>query len=195
MPIALARETVETPLGAFTLVADRDGVLCAADFADCESRMRGLLDRRFGPAGYDLLSERVPATIKAALTAYFNGDLPALDRIALSTAGSAFQHNIWTAVRTIAPGRTLTYAQLAHRVGRHRAARAVGRANGANPLCIVIPCHRLVGASGALTGYAGGIERKRWLLEHEARHAAGLGDRRHAATKPRNHVASPRERL
>ena len=195
MPIALARETVATPLGAFTLVADREGDLCAADFADCESRMRGLLDREFAPAGYELLPDPVCAETKAALARYFAGELTAIDRIAVERRGSVFQQSVWCALRTIPPGRTATYSQLAHALGRPQAARAVGHANGANPLCIVVPCHRLVGANGALTGYSGGIERKRWLLEHEARHAAGSSDRRHAATKPRDHVASLRERL
>jgi methylated-DNA-[protein]-cysteine S-methyltransferase len=202
MPIALIRETVETPLGAFILVADHEGILRAADFADCESRMRALLDRRFGPAGYDLLSGSIPAATKAAVAAYFAGDLTAIDRIPIAGGGTVFQQSVWSSLRTIEPGRTVTYSQLAHGLGRPQAARAVGHANGANPLCIVVPCHRLVGANGALTGYGGGIERKRWLLEHEVRHAARLdagglssepdcaGHSRHAARTSRKRAAS-----
>ena len=168
MPLAFAIEPVETPLGPLLLVADGERVLRAAEFADCEIRLRGLLDRRLGRAGYELLPGPVPATITAALAAYFAGDLAAITRIPVKTGGTAFQNTVWSALRAIAPGRTLTYSRLAHALDKPRSARAVGHANGANPICIVVPCHRLVGADGALTGYAGGIARKRWLLNHEA---------------------------
>jgi methylated-DNA-[protein]-cysteine S-methyltransferase len=168
MPRTLAIETVETPLGPLLLVADSEGVLRAAEFADCEARMRRLLDRQLGHAGYELRPGPVPNTIKAALAAYFAGDLMAIERIPVNTGGTAFQNAVWSALRAIASGRTVTYSQLAHTLGKPRSARAVGHANGANPVCIVVPCHRLVGADGALTGYGGGVERKRWLLNHEA---------------------------
>ena len=168
MPLTLAVETVETPLGPLLLVADSEGVLRAAEFADCEARMRRLLHRRLGRAGYELRPGPVPNTIKAALAAYFAGDLMAIERIPVNTCGTAFQNAVWSALRAIAPGQTVTYSQLARTLGKPRSARAVGHANGANPVCIVVPCHRLVGADGALTGYGGGIERKRWLLHHEA---------------------------
>ena len=171
MSLALAIGTMDTPLGAFLPVTDDEGVLRAADFADCEARLRRLLDRRLGRASYELASGRVPATIKAALEAYFAGDLAAIGRIPLTAGGTAFQNAVWIALRAIAPGHPLTYSQLAVQMGRPRSARAVGHANGANPFSIIVPCHRLVGADGALTGYAGGIARKRWLLDHEARHA------------------------
>jgi methylated-DNA-[protein]-cysteine S-methyltransferase len=174
MTLALAIEMVETPLGAVLLAADGDGILRAADFADCEARLRGLLDRRLGHDGYELLPGPVRAAIKAALAAYFAGDLAAIGRIPVQAGGTAFQNAVWSGLRAIEPGRTVTYSQLASNLGKPRSARAVGHANGANPICIVVPCHRLVGADGALTGYSGGIARKRWLLHHEAakgRHA------------------------
>jgi methylated-DNA-[protein]-cysteine S-methyltransferase len=171
MSLALAIGTMDTPLGALLLVTDNEGLLHAADFADCEARLRKLLDRRLGRSGYRLASGRVPTTIKAALEAYFAGDLAAIDRVPVTAGGTAFQSTVWTALRAIAPGRPLTYSQLANQMGRPRSARAVGHANGANPFAIIVPCHRLVGADGTLTGYAGGIERKRWLLDHEARYA------------------------
>jgi methylated-DNA-[protein]-cysteine S-methyltransferase len=172
--LTLTMENLATPLGAFILVADEQGRLRAAEFADGEDIMRKLLDRRFGPSAYRLSPGRVPEKIKSALTAYFSGRLGAIGRIALQTDGTPFQNVVWTALQAIEPGRPLTYSALARRLGRPQSARAVGHANANNPLCIVIPCHRLVGASGALTGYSGGIERKRWLLDHEARHSRAI---------------------
>jgi methylated-DNA-[protein]-cysteine S-methyltransferase len=102
-----------------------------------------------------------------ALQAYFAGELARLNDITCATAGTPFQRMVWGALRTIPPGRTLSYGALAARLDRPSAARAVGLANGANPISVVIPCHRLVGANGALTGYGGGLGRKRWLLAHE----------------------------
>jgi methylated-DNA-[protein]-cysteine S-methyltransferase len=171
MSLSLSLGTMDTPLGGFLVAADDEGVLCAADFADCEARLRGLLDRRLGRARYQLASGRVPKPIEASLGAYFAGDVAAIDTVPVNADGTAFQNAVWTALRAIAPGRPLTYSQLANALGRPRSARAVGHANGANPFSIIVPCHRLVGADGALTGYAGGIGRKRWLLDHEARHA------------------------
>ncbi len=103
----------------------------------------------------------------AALRAYFAGDLTAIDNLPVETAGTLFQRLVWRALREIPCGQTISYAQLAQRIGRPAAARAVGLANGANPVSIVVPCHRVIGASGSLTGYGGGLERKRWLLTHE----------------------------
>jgi methylated-DNA-[protein]-cysteine S-methyltransferase len=166
--IQLTMEVVETPLGDVILVTDKNDVLRATDFADCESRLRRLLDRRLGH--HELSNGTAPIAIKRALAAYFAGDIAAIESIPISGAGTPFQESVWANLRSIAPGSPLTYGDLAGNLGRSGSARAVGHANGANPFCIVVPCHRLVGASGALTGYSGGIERKRWLLDHEARH-------------------------
>jgi methylated-DNA-[protein]-cysteine S-methyltransferase len=170
-PLPLVAETIATPLGAVLLVTDREDHVRAADFADCENRLRRLLDRRLGRSGYELARGSVPKAIETALEAYLSGDLSALGRIPLKTGGTAFQDAVWAALRSVEPGRPVTYAALAHRLGRAGSARAVGHANGANPICIVISCHRLIGADGALTGYSGGLARKRWLLDHEARYA------------------------
>jgi methylated-DNA-[protein]-cysteine S-methyltransferase len=114
------------------------------------------------------LSEgRAPEFVRTALGAWFDGELGALDRLAVRTGGTAFQQTVWAALRTIPAGETWTYGRLAAAVGSPKAARAVGLANGANPVAIIVPCHRVIGANGALTGYAGGVERKRWLLAHE----------------------------
>ena len=163
-------ETIETPIGDLVLIADGTGALRMAEFADCRHRMDRWFSRRLGSAR--LVEGKVPEAITAAFAAYFDGDLAALGRIPVALDGTAFQNEVWSALREIAPGRTFAYGAFAERLGRPQSARAVGHANGANPLSIVVPCHRLVGADGALTNYGGGIERKRWLLEHEARHAA-----------------------
>jgi methylated-DNA-[protein]-cysteine S-methyltransferase len=164
----------KTPLGDILLVVDGDGVLRAADFADCEDRLRRLLGRRLRPATYRLAAGRAPAAISQPVDAYFDGELGATQSIPISLDGSAFQEEVWEASRKIEPGFVITYAGLATRIGRPQAARAVGHANAANPFCVIVPCHRLIGANGDLTGYSGGVERKRWLLDHEAKQPSRL---------------------
>jgi methylated-DNA-[protein]-cysteine S-methyltransferase len=100
------------------------------------------------------------------LRAYFAGDLRDFD-LPLSLSGTEFQRRVWTALRGIPYGETISYGELARRIGRPSASRAVGAANGCNPISIIVPCHRVIGADGTLTGYGGGLDRKRWLLGHE----------------------------
>ena len=173
MVLLLRRESLSTPVGRVVLLLDDAGALRALDFEDFDGRMRRLLDRHYGPGGWAIADHAGPSTAAAtALAAYFAGDLAALDRVETRTGGTAFQRDVWSELRAIAPGAAVTYGELARRLGRPAAVRAVGAANGANPVAVVAPCHRVVGAGGALTGYAGGLQRKRWLLEHEHRHAA-----------------------
>jgi methylated-DNA-[protein]-cysteine S-methyltransferase len=101
------------------------------------------------------------------LRAYFAGELAALDAVAVAPPGTPFQQEVWKELRTIGPGRTISYGELAKRVGRPDASRAVGLANARNPVALVIPCHRVIGSNGKLTGYAYGLDAKRWLLRHE----------------------------
>jgi methylated-DNA-[protein]-cysteine S-methyltransferase len=108
-----------------------------------------------------------PGGLTAAMSAYFGGDLAAIDMLPVETGGTPFQRSVWRALRDIPCGTTISYAELARRIGRPSAVRAVGLANGSNPVGIVVPCHRVIGSNGTLTGYGGGIERKRWLLAHE----------------------------
>ncbi len=108
---------------------------------------------------------------EAFLSCYFDGDLGYSPDIRLDWRGTPFQLGVWKALRSIVPGATASYRQLAARVGRPKAMRAVGRAVGANPLSILVPCHRVIGADGSLTGYAGGLSVKEYLLQHEGRHA------------------------
>ena len=155
------------PVGEIVLVTDSDAMLRALDFADYEERMLRLLARHYGR--FDLREGEAPATITSALDRYFAGDTTALDALPVATGGTEFQRTVWAALRTIPAGATTGYGALAAKIGKPGAARAVGLANGLNPIGIVVPCHRVIGANGTLTGYAGGVERKRWLLEHEAR--------------------------
>ena len=175
-PVVLTTETIATPIGDLVLVVDEAGALVAAEFADVRHRLDRWLDRRLAAGRTALRAGRVPDAVKAAFAAYFDGDLAAFDALPIKLDGTSFQNDVWAALRSIAPGRTFGYGAFAERLGRSQSARAVGAANGANPLSIVVPCHRLVGADGDLTNYGGGLERKRWLLEHEARHARPASD-------------------
>lgn len=159
----------DSPLGTLLLVTDEQGQLRALDFDDFEARMHRLLNRHYGQ--YALQESPTPATLSSSLQDYFDGDLSALDNYPSATNGTAFQRKVWQALPTIPAGTTMTYGQLALRIGCPTASRAVGLANGANPLAIIVPCHRVVGSTGKLTGYGGGIERKRWLLDHEQKFA------------------------
>lgn len=161
----LTLTTYTAPLATLLLVTDSDGALRALDFADYDERMRRLLARHYG--SFELIPGPAPAALISALDAYFAGDLAALERVPVATGGSSFQRSVWAALRAIPPGTTTSYGALAAALGNPGASRAVGLANGSNPIGIVVPCHRVIGASGALTGYAGGVERKRWLLTHE----------------------------
>src|SRR6202012_6115051 len=154
-----------TPIGIALLVTDADGALRALDWEDYEPRMRELLRRQYGAVV--LQDRQSPRDISAALSGYFKGDLDRLNTIKWRVAGTPFQRKVWTALAKIPPGTTVSYGALAARLDSPKAMRAVGHANGSNPISVVVPCHRLIGANGALIKYGGGLERKRWLLAHE----------------------------
>lgn len=164
-PNRLLLDRAPSPIGEILIVTDETGLLRAVDFHDFEPRLRRLLRLHYGDL--PLEAGDAPAATKAAFARYFAGDVAALSALAWDTGGTAFQRAVWRALAAIPPGHTVTYSELARRVERPAAIRAVGAANGANPLSLVAPCHRVIGMSGALTGYAGGIDRKRWLLAHE----------------------------
>jgi len=159
-------DRVPSPLGTIVLVRDGEGRLRALDFDTHEARLQRLLRRHYDERRYTAVSAPAPR-IRTALEAFFAGELRALDAIVVQTGGTAFQRRVWAALRRIPAGTTTTYSRLATEIGQPGASRAVGLANGANPIGIVVPCHRVIGADGSLTGYAGGVERKRWLLGHE----------------------------
>jgi methylated-DNA-[protein]-cysteine S-methyltransferase len=158
-----------SPLAQILLVTDDDGAVRALDFADYDARLRRLLHAHYGDV--ELTKGAAPSDVMLALDAYFAGDLAAVDAIRIATGGTAFQRDVWKALRAIPPGATKSYGRIAKEIGRPAASRAVGAANGANPIAIIVPCHRVIGAGGALTGYGGGLPRKQWLLDHERTHA------------------------
>lgn len=163
-PKALTIDRIGSPIGTVLIVCD-ERALCALEFDETDDRMTRSLRRRYGE--FTLHPADNPLGVSARLRAYFTGDLHAIDAVHVDNGGTPFQEKVWAALRKIPPGTTMTYGALAARLDAPKANRAVGAANGQNPNSIVVPCHRLVGAEGTLTGYGGGLDRKRWLIEHE----------------------------
>ena len=164
-PERLTLDRLATPIGTALLVTDEAGFLRAFNWTDYEPAMRAWIARHYPKA--KLAEGRVPAGVRGPFEAYFKGDARALEAVPWRASGTAFQLKVWEALCGIPAGETLSYAGLAERIGRPTAVRAVGLANGANPLAVVIPCHRVIGTNGSLTGYGGGLPRKRWLLDLE----------------------------
>jgi methylated-DNA-[protein]-cysteine S-methyltransferase len=158
----LLLDHIDTPTGVLTLVADEEGNLRTLGWVDGDARMEARLT-----LGGSAVPARDPSGLSSAVRAWFAGDLAALDGIPVRAEGTEFQRRVWAALRAIPCGVTWSYRDLAVKIGNPAAVRAVGLANGRNPICIVVPCHRVIGADGSLTGYGGGLERKRWLLAHE----------------------------
>lgn len=175
--LVLQRFRLVTPIGVLVLLQDAEGALRTLDWQDHEDRMRRLLRRHYGDGGFAVTDGDVASPAVRAIERYFAGELHALDALPVASGGSAFQRRVWRALRDIPPGTTISYAELARRVERPSAFRAVGLANGANPIGIVVPCHRVIGSDGSLTGYGGGLERKRWLLAHEGASAGAVPSR------------------
>lgn len=155
---------LDSPVGRLAIAA-HDRRVCAVWFGS-QGQARALLTRWF-PAE-KMVVARDPGGAATALTAYFSGDLTALDNVAVELHGTPFQQRVWRQLRAVRAGTTATYAQIARAVGAPAAVRAVGAANGANPVALIVPCHRIIGSDGSLTGYGGGLDRKRWLLSHES---------------------------
>jgi len=160
----LAIDHIPSPIGTILLVAD-DRALYALDFEDTRQRMMELLEQHYGSV--QLRAAKNPGGFSQKVRDYLDGDLAALDRIPVAMEGTPFQRKVWTRLRKIKCGTTVSYGELASAIGHPKAVRAVGSTNGRNPVALVVPCHRVIGADGSLTGYAGGLSRKRWLLRHE----------------------------
>jgi len=160
-------DRMATPIGELIVIADGDGRLRTIDWTDHEARMKQLLDRYYGKGRYTLTPKRDPGGLTSAMRRYFKGEIGVLKDLPVATSGTPFQQSVWTALRRIKGGTTISYGELARRIGRPRAVRAAGLANGQNPISIVVPCHRVIGSDGSLTGYGGGLHRKQWLLAHE----------------------------
>lgn len=166
-PERLFLDQLATPIGTMLVITDDQERLRALDWSDHEERMHRLLRLHYGRDGVELSARSLPDSLATSLKGYFVGNLAALDSIPVHTGGTAFHREVWAALRKIPAGSTLTYGGLAEHLGRPKAVRAVGLANGANPIGVVVPCHRVIGADTSLTGYGGGLHRKLWLLEHE----------------------------
>ena len=161
--LSYRRVRVETPAGPLVAVT-RDGVLQVCQFEERSGELEAALARLGAVSPVDAQD---PGGVATLLRRYLAGDLAALDAIEADGPGTPFQRRVWAALRAIPAGTTVSYGELARRVGNPKAVRAVGAANGANPVAVVVPCHRVVAASGDLWGYGGGLGRKRWLLAHE----------------------------
>ena len=155
---------ISSPIGTVEMVIAGDA-LEILDFCDANGRLEALIARRY-PEGLRRVDSD-PSGIAGKISAYFEGELDAIDRVSARPRGTPFQQTVWKALRTIPCGSTIAYSELAERVGNPQARQAVGQANGRNPVSIVVPCHRVIGADGSLTGYGGGLDRKEWLLRHE----------------------------
>jgi len=172
MATVLQHAECSSPVGPIFLFA-RGEHLCALSVGHSRDRALQEIEKRFGPV--DLQPAADPAGAVSALNRYWAGDLCALDGIEVDPGGTAFQQRVWKALRAIPVGTVVSYSALALSIGSPTAVRAVGAANGANPVAIVIPCHRVIGADGSLTGYGGGLPLKRWLLAHEGASLATPG--------------------
>jgi methylated-DNA-[protein]-cysteine S-methyltransferase len=160
-------DRIESPVGALLVAADCEGNLRACYFAEYETGMQRALERHYGKNNFRLTPATNPHGLSEAMARYFAGELSAIDELPVKTAGTKFQREVWRALRDIPCGKTISYGELARRIGRPKAVRAVGLANGSNPISLVVPCHRVIGSNGTLTGYGGGLHRKSWLLKHE----------------------------
>lgn len=160
----IEHDIYQSPIGEIFLAADNNE-LCFLDFNDNDGRIEKLLKQRFGD--YALTPSPNLLGMQNRLDDYFNGNWAAFDGLAMQTHGTAFQKTVWQSLLTIAPGDTISYDQLAANIKNNKAVRAVASANARNPIAVIIPCHRVIGKDGSLRGYAGGLPRKAWLLDHE----------------------------
>jgi methylated-DNA-[protein]-cysteine S-methyltransferase len=165
--LTLLEDKIATPLGPLWVLCDETFHLRAVEWEEHSDRMNELLDIHYRKEGYTRITATNPGGLSRKLLDYFEGDLAVIDSLPTATAGTPFQREVWKALREIPCGHVMHYGQLAERLGRIGAARAVGAANGSNPVSIVVPCHRVIGRNGTMTGYAGGVQRKEWLLRHE----------------------------
>jgi methylated-DNA-[protein]-cysteine S-methyltransferase len=183
--VRLLRDDIESPIGTISIVVG-DGRLVALEFGESSARMETMVAARYGGARPAL--QRDPFGVSWRIEAYLTGDLDALETIEVDPGGTPFQRLVWTALRRVPAGRTITYAEMARAIGRPTAQRAVGAANGRNPVSIAIPCHRMVGTDGMLTGYGGGLARKQWLLQHEGASVRQPAGARRPGVRPASRV-------
>jgi len=166
----LFRTTIETPVGPMLALAT-DQALFALEFSGNGrlSRLDARLARWFPPHEFSDTANPLIDRVRNWLVDYFAGERSDAQTLPLDMRGAPFERRVWAALRAIPPGETTSYGSIARQIGSPAASRAVGMANGANPIAIIVPCHRVIGANGALTGYGGGLDRKTWLINHERR--------------------------
>ena len=162
--ITLYKDEYSSPIGEIIVINDGSSIVYL-DFKDCKERITRLLTKRY--RNFEIAESSNFFQIIERLKGYFNKDWTTFDDLKLSTGGTLFQKRVWSDLQAIPRGEVISYAQLANNVGNEKAVRAVASSNARNPLSIVIPCHRVIGKDGSLRGYAGGVSRKQWLLEHE----------------------------
>jgi methylated-DNA-[protein]-cysteine S-methyltransferase len=157
-------DRIQTPIGDMILVA-RDGALLLLEFEDATGRVEREMKLRFKT--HELQKAENPFGLSQIMQDYFIGDINAINTILTDGGGTQFEKQVWAELRKIPTGRTVSYGSIARKLGDINLSRAVGTANGRNPIAIVVPCHRVIGADGSMTGYGGGLARKEWLLRHE----------------------------
>jgi methylated-DNA-[protein]-cysteine S-methyltransferase len=157
-------DRIATPIGEMILIA-RDGVLLLLEFDEARDRVKREIKARFGDV--ELQPATNPFGLSDIVRDYFAGDLKAIDDLITDGGGTEFEKNVWAELRKIPCGETVSYGSIAKKLGDIQLSRAVGMANGKNPIAIVVPCHRVIGSDGTMTGYGGGLHRKEWLLRHE----------------------------
>ncbi|RWR03656.1 cysteine methyltransferase [[Pantoea] beijingensis] len=165
--MTLLEDSIETPLGKLVIISDEQQHLRAVEWDEYHERIMRLLHIHYAAQGFRLRRLKNAGGLSAQLSRYFEGDLAVIQQLPVATNGTDFQREVWKMLREIPCGSVMRYGEMATKLGRPGAARAVGAANGANPISVVVPCHRVIGANGTLTGYAGGVKRKEWLLKHE----------------------------
>jgi len=169
----ILHDRISTPLGPMALMA-RDGVLLALEFDEEEACIAREMRKRFPQESAQYTDN--PFGFSARISGYFSGDLTAIDDIPADGGGTEFERQVWGELRRIPCGETQSYGDIARRLGDLGLSRAVGIANARNPNAIVVPCHRVIGSDGTLTGYGGGLPRKQWLLRHEHAPAVAQGE-------------------
>jgi methylated-DNA-[protein]-cysteine S-methyltransferase len=165
--LTFLKDYIASPVGDMIIMTDESGALRALEWTDLESRMTRLLRQQYKNQPISFQDTPAPSSVRTALTSYFDGTLTALDDLVTVSGGTEFQRAVWKALRDIPVGQTRSYRDIAIAVGNPKGVRAIGLANGANPIGIVVPCHRVIGSNGSMTGYGGGLSRKEWLLKHE----------------------------
>ena len=161
--IDLSVDYYSSPIGSITLLFAED-TLCYLDFSENDERLQRLITLRYGP---HRVAEKPSKEMHQRLDGYFAKDWSSFEGLSLQLVGTPFQKLVWQQLQTILPGTTYSYQSLAQSIGKPKAIRAAASSNANNPIGIIVPCHRVIGKNGSLRGYAGGLFRKKWLLEHE----------------------------